>query len=76
MNGNRFLNIIYAIEGLNSRLNGSSKEVENNGGGNDNITFTKKINGKAYVSAPCVKKNMKEFMQNEGYEISTYKKKW
>ncbi|BAE47721.1 hypothetical protein IRP62_11235 (plasmid) [Clostridium botulinum] len=74
MKDNRFLNIIYAIEGLNSRLNGSSKEVEGYAGGNDNITFTKKIGGKAYVSAPCVKKNMKEFMGNEGYEISTYKK--
>ncbi|MCD3276688.1 hypothetical protein [Clostridium botulinum] len=74
MKDNRFLNIIYAIEGLNSRLNGSSKEVEGYAGGNDNITFTKKIGGKAYVSAPCVKKNMKEFMGNQGYEISTYKK--
>lgn len=74
MNNNRFLNIIYAIEGLNSRLNGSYKDVEGYAGGNDNITFTKKINKKAYVSAPCVKKNIKDFMQNEGYEISTYKK--
>lgn len=71
---NRFLNIIYAIEALNSRLNGSASEVENYAGGNDNITFTKKINKKAYVSAPCVKKNLKEFLEQSGYNISKYKK--
>ena len=69
---NRFANITYGVEVLNGRLNTSSDQVEKKIGGFDNITFTKKVSGKGYASASCVKKNMKEFMKNEGYEVSEY----
>lgn len=74
MKNNRFLNIAYAIEVLNGRLNGSASQVENNKSGFDNITFTKKINGKGYVSAPCIKKGIQKYQEEQGYELSTYKK--
>lgn len=74
MKNNRNLNMTYAIEALNSRINGSANQVENNNTGFGNITFTKKINGKGYVSPSCCKSGMKEFMKNEGYEVSSYKK--
>ncbi|HID0768125.1 TPA: hypothetical protein ACXDAZ_002655 [Clostridium botulinum] len=74
MNNNRFLNMTYGVEVLNGRLNTSSDQVEKKINGFDNITFTKKINGKGYASAPCVKKNMKEYIKNEGFKIATKEK--
>lgn len=71
---NRFLNMTYAVEVINGRLNTSSPEVERNISGGDNITFTKKVDGKSYSAAVCVKKNMKNYMKQEGFEISEYKK--
>lgn len=71
---NRFANITYGVEVLNGRLNTSSEQVEKKINRFDNITFTKKVDGKGYASASCVKKNMKEFMENEGYEVSEYVK--
>lgn len=57
----KMLNIGFAIEVLNGRLNGSSSQVEkSNGFGN--TTFTKKINGKGSVSASCQKYNMINYL--------------
>lgn len=72
-NRERFLNGAYAIEVENGRLNTSCPEVENTTS-NDNITFTKTVGGKGYVSASCIKKNMKDFMKLCGYNISQYVK--
>jgi CRISPR-associated protein Cst2 len=71
MNKNRFLNMAYGVEVLNGRINGSSSQVEISKSGFDNITFTKKVNGKGYVSAPCVKKGIKEYMEQDGLEVSS-----
>lgn len=71
MINNRFLNMAYGVEVLNGRLNGSSSQVESSKSGFDNITFTKKVNGKGYVSAPCVKKGIKTYMEQDGLEISS-----
>lgn len=60
----KFLNIGYAIETINARLNGSSEEVESKKDSFNNTTFTKKIGGRAMVSAVSVKSNMKEYMKN------------
>lgn len=59
---NRMLNMNYAIEVIDGRLNGSCSEVENNKDGYNNTTFTKKIGGRSKVSAVCQKANMKEYM--------------
>lgn len=59
---NRMLNINYAIEVIDGRLNGSSPEVENNKNGFKNTTFTKKIGGRSKVSAVCQKRNIKKYM--------------
>ena len=69
----RFMNMIYAVEVLNGRLNTSAPEVEKTGG-YDNITFTKKVAGKGYSSAVSIKKNIKRFYENEGYEIAELEK--
>ena len=74
INYNRFLNIIYGIEVPNGRLNTSSPEVEKNPSGFDNITFTKKVDGRGYSSAVSLKKPMKNYMKQKGFEISEYKK--
>ena len=74
MKNNRFLNIAYAVEVLNGRINGSASQVENNKTGYDNITFTKKVNGKAYVSSACIKKSMKNFMEENDNLISSKNK--
>lgn len=74
MKNNRYLNMSYAVECPNSRINGSSSDVERNTTGFDNISFTKKINGKPYISPYCEKKGMKRYMSDEGFEISEYKK--
>lgn len=58
---NRFLNIGYAIEIMNGRLSGSSKDVEN--GNAQNKTFVKKISGKGMLSSVSAKWNMKYFME-------------
>ena len=71
-NRERFLNGAYAIEVENGRLNTSCPDVEGNKEGNNNVTYTKTIGGKGYVSAPCIKKNMKDFMKLCGNEISQY----
>jgi CRISPR-associated protein Cst2 len=68
----RFLNGVYAVEVLNGRLNTSCPDVENNIGGYDNITFTKKINNKGYSSASSVKSSMKKFMIEQGENVSQY----
>lgn len=60
---NRMLNMNYAIEVIDGRLNGSTPEVENNKDGFNNTTFTKKIGGRSKVSAVCQKANMKEYME-------------
>ena len=60
---NRMLNMNYAIEVIDGRLNGSASEVENNKDGFNNTTFTKKIGGRSKVSAVCQKANMKEYME-------------
>lgn len=60
---NRMLNINYAIEVIDGRLNGSASEVENNKDGFNNTTFTKKIGGRSKVSSVCQKANMKEYME-------------
>lgn len=59
---NRMLNMNYAIEVIDGRLNGSASEVENNKDGFNNTTFTKKIGGRSKVSAVCQKANMKKYM--------------
>ena len=73
-NKERFLNGAYAIEVEHGRLNTSCPDVEVAITGNENITFTKTIGGKGYVSAPCIKKNIKDFMKLCGNEISQYVK--
>lgn len=59
---NRNLNIGYATEVLNGRLNGSSPDVERSNM-NENTTFVKKINGRGTVSAQCQKFNIRRFME-------------
>lgn len=59
---NRMLNMNYAIEVMDGRLNGSATEVENNKNGYNNVTFTKKIGGRSKVSAVCQKSNIKKYM--------------
>ena len=58
----RMLNMNYVIEVLDGRLNGSAVEVESNKDGFNNTTFTKKIGGRAKVSAVSQKANMKKYM--------------
>ena len=65
----RMLNMCYAIEVIEGRLNGSSEEVEYNRTNFKNTTFTKKIGNRGMVSAVCQKRNIKEFMSTVcGYE--------
>lgn len=73
-NKRRNLNILYAIEVLNGRLNTSAEQVEKRGSF-DNISFTKKVDGKGYTSAVSIKKNMKNYMANQGFEVSELIKK-
>lgn len=61
---NKLLNIAYAIETINARLNGSAEEVENRKDSFKNTTFTKKIGNRAMVSGVCIKSNMKEYVKN------------
>lgn len=61
---NKLLNMAYAIETINARLNGSAEEVERRKDSYSNTTFTKKISGRAMVSSVCIKANMKEYMKN------------
>ena len=68
----RFLNGVYAVEVLNGRLNTSCSDVENNIGGFDNVTFTKKIGNKGYDSASSVKSSMKKYLIEQGETISQY----
>ena len=68
----RFLNGIYAVEVLNGRLNTSCPDVENNIGGFDNVTFTKKIGNKGYDSASSVKSSMKKDFIEHGENVSQY----
>ena len=58
----RKLNGFYAIEVLNGRLNGSSKDVENVNSKFNNISYTKKIAGRSKVSSPCQKFAIKEYL--------------
>lgn len=60
---NRFLNIGYAIEVINGRLNGSAEEVETKKNSNGNTTFVKKIGNRGTVSAQCQKWNIQNFVQ-------------
>lgn len=60
---NRFLNIGYAVEVINGRLNGSAEEVETKKNSNGNTTFVKKIGGRGTVSAQCQKWNIQNFVQ-------------
>lgn len=69
----RMLNINYAIEVIEGRLNGSSPDVETNKDGYKNTTFTKKIGGRSKVSAVCQKFNMKNYMVEVLHEESTEK---
>lgn len=59
----RMLNLGYAIEVLNGRLNGSAEQVENKRTGFNNVTYVKKIGGRGTVSAVCQKYNMGNFME-------------
>lgn len=68
----RFLNGVYAVEVLNGRLNTSCPDVENNIGGFDNVTFTKKIGNKGYDSASSVKSSMKKDFIEHGENVSQY----
>jgi len=67
---NRFLNAGYMVEVINGRLNGSSEQVENKRTGFDNVTYVKKIGRNATVSAPCQKFAIKNYINNNGYELS------
>lgn len=71
----KFLNIGYAIETINARLNGSADEVEGRKDSFNNTTFTKKIGRRAMVSAVSVKSNMKEYMKNVYLEEANIKSK-
>ena len=68
----RFLNGVYAVEVLNGRLNTSCPDVENNIGGFDNVTFTKKIGNKGYDSASSIKSSMKKDFIEHGENVSQY----
>lgn len=72
---NRMLNINYAIEVIDGRLNGSSADIETNKNGYKNATFTKKIGGRSKVSAVCQKANMKDYMIEVLKENATRKTK-
>lgn len=67
---NRFLNMVYFIEVIEGRLNGSAEQVERKKTGFDNVSYVKKIGNRGLVSAPCQKWNMKKFMNFKGYELS------
>lgn len=74
---NRFLTGCIAIETKNARLNGSSKDVEI-GAASDTVknkTYTKKIVSRGrvfpYASGPYIKKNIKNFAQEQGHKISS-----
>lgn len=68
----RFLNGGMMTEVVEARLNTSSEQVENNIGGFDNITFTKKVNGKGSCSANLLKTGYKEFCIENGFNVSQY----
>jgi hypothetical protein len=60
----RLLNLGYAIEVLNGRLNGSAEQVEDKKRtGFNNVTYVKKIGGRGIVSAVCQKYNMQRYME-------------
>ena len=59
---NRMLNINYAIEVIEGRINGSAKEVETNKNLNKNTVYTKKIGGRAKVSSVCQKASMWNYL--------------
>lgn len=68
---NRYLNAAYFTEVIAGRLNGSAKQAENKPkNGFNNVTYIKKIGGRATVSAPCQKYNIKRFIKEKGFELS------
>lgn len=60
----KHLNILYGIEVLNGRLNLSSPEVEQRKDENNTTSYVKKIGGRAYVSAPCIKQAIQGYMRD------------
>lgn len=67
----RLLNIGYATEVINGRLNGSAADVENIIGKAKNTTYVKKIGRRGTVSAVCQKWNIQNFMEQvDGLEKS------
>lgn len=71
----RKLNGFYAIETLNARLNGSSKDVEIHKNNYDNSTYTKKIGNRSKISSQCQKFGIKEFMSQMSGSVKNAKTK-